>query len=143
MAQREPVRIHPADAAERGIAATAGWDGLCLYPSNILSHTTSTVTDGDIVMLSNGRGRCLAGASRDDRLRRGVVVLSTGAWYVPERPYGLEVLGSPTVLSADVGTSKLAQGPSTGNTIVWVERFRGEPPPVRAFSPPRIRPYRS
>ena len=115
VAQREPVRINPADAAERGIA------------------------DGDVVILSNDRGRCLAGASLDNGLRRGVVVLSTGAWYDPQQPYGLEVHGNPNVLTADIGTSKLAQGPSSGNTVVWMKKFAGEPPPVTAFSPPAIR----
>ncbi|WP_259315732.1 molybdopterin-dependent oxidoreductase [Capillimicrobium parvum] len=114
--QREPVRIHPDDAAQRGIA------------------------DGDVVLLHNDRGRCLAGAVLDDRLRRGVIVLSTGAWYDAERPGGLEVHGNPNVLTADIGSSKLAQGPTSGNTLVWMERFAGRPP-VRAFSPPSIRPH--
>jgi biotin/methionine sulfoxide reductase len=115
IAGREPLRIHPADAAERGIV------------------------DGDVVLLSNPRGRCLAGAALDEGLRRGVVILSTGAWYDPEEPYGMDLHGNPNVLTADIGTSKLAQGPSTGNTLVRVERFRGQPPPVRAFTPPPVR----
>ncbi len=59
---REPVRIHPQDAAARGIK------------------------DGDIVRLYNERGACLAGAVLSDALRPGVVQLSTGAWYDPEDP---------------------------------------------------------
>ena len=59
---REPVRIHPQDAAARGI------------------------TDGDIVRLYNDRGACLAGAVLSEALRPGVVQLSTGAWYDPEDP---------------------------------------------------------
>src|SRR5688500_17347425 len=90
-------------------------------------------------MLLSYRGRWLAGAPLDDGLRRGVVVLSTGAWYDPQQPYGLEVHGNPNVLTADIGTSKLAQGPSSGNTVVWMKKFAGEPPPVRAVSAPAIR----
>src|SRR5205085_11714558 len=59
---REPVRIHPQDAAARGIGA------------------------GDIVRLYNERGSCLAGAVLSEALRPGVVQLSTGAWYDPEDP---------------------------------------------------------
>ena len=111
---REPVRIHPADAAERGIA------------------------DGDVVRLHNDRGACLAGAVLDDALRRGVVVLATGAWYDPEVPGGLDRHGNPNVLTADRGSSGLAQGPTSGNALVRLERFDGEPPPVRAFEPPAV-----
>jgi biotin/methionine sulfoxide reductase len=40
------------------------------------------------------------------------------------------------VLTRDVGTSKLAQGCTGQLTVVEVERFDGEVPPVRAFDPP-------
>ena len=86
---REPVRIHPQDAAARGIG------------------------DGDIVRLYNDRGACLAGAVLSDALRPGVVQLSTGAWYDPEDPTAdnpLCVHGNPNVLTRDAGTSRLAQG---------------------------------
>jgi biotin/methionine sulfoxide reductase len=86
---REPVRIHPQDAAARGIRA------------------------GDIVRLYNDRGACLAGAVLSEALRPGVVQLSTGAWYDPDDP-ALEtplcVHGNPNVLTRDIGTSRLAQG---------------------------------
>ena len=113
---REPVRIHPDDAAARGIA------------------------DGDVVRLYNDRGACLAGAVLSDALRPGVVQLSTGAWFEPvwlnggDRP--LCAHGNPNVLTADVGTSSLAQG-STGQLArVEIERFNGPLPPIRAFDPP-------
>ena len=86
---REPVRIHPQDAAARGIG------------------------DGDVVRLYNDRGACLAGAVLSEALRPGVVQLSTGAWYDPEDPTAdkpLCVHGNPNVLTRDAGTSKLAQG---------------------------------
>ena len=56
---REAIRIHPRDAKTRGIA------------------------DGDIVRVFNDRGATLAGAVVTDRVRPGVVVLPTGAWYDP------------------------------------------------------------
>jgi biotin/methionine sulfoxide reductase len=112
---REPVRIHPQDAAARDIA------------------------DGDVVRLSNDRGACLAGAVLSDALRQGVVQLSTGAWYDPEDPdadWPLCVHGNPNVLTRDAGTSRLAQGCTGQLTLVEVERFDGPLPPVKAFDPP-------
>jgi biotin/methionine sulfoxide reductase len=112
---REPVRIHPQDAAARGIG------------------------DGDIVRLYKDRGACLAGAVLSEALRPGVVQLSTGAWYDPEDP-GSEkpmcVHGNPNVLTRDVGTSKLAQGCTGQLTVVEIERFDRPLPSVKAFDPP-------
>jgi biotin/methionine sulfoxide reductase len=112
---REPVRIHPQDAAARGIRG------------------------GDIVRLYNDRGACLAGAVLSEALRPGVVQLSTGAWYDPEDPAADEpicVHGNPNVLTRDVGTSKLAQGCTGQLTVIEIERFDGPLPPVKAFDPP-------
>jgi biotin/methionine sulfoxide reductase len=112
---REPVRIHPHDAAARGIG------------------------DGDIVRLYNDRGACLAGAVLSQALRPGVVQLSTGAWYDPEDPIAdnpICVHGNPNVLTRDAGTSKLAQGCTGQLTAIEIERFESPLPPVKAFDPP-------
>jgi biotin/methionine sulfoxide reductase len=112
---REPVRIHPRDAAVRGIA------------------------DGDIVRLFNDRGECLAGAVLSEALRPGVVQLATGAWYDPEDPTAEKpicVHGNPNVLTRDIGTSRLAQGCTGQLTLVEIERFDGPLSPVKAFDPP-------
>jgi biotin/methionine sulfoxide reductase len=114
---REPMWINPADAAARGIA------------------------DGDVVRLYNDRGACLAGAVVTDRIQPGAVQLATGAWYDPAEPGvpgSLDRHGNPNVLTLDKGTSKLAQGPIAHTTLVEVERFDGEPPPVGAFVPPPV-----
>jgi biotin/methionine sulfoxide reductase len=112
---REVMRIHPADAAPRGIA------------------------DGDIVRLRNARGACLAAVRVSEDIRPGVVQLPTGAWYDPEDPAEdnpLCVHGNPNVLTRDVGTSRLAQGCTGQLTTVEVECFTGNLPPIRAFTPP-------
>ncbi len=109
------MRIHPSDAAKRGIA------------------------DGDIVRLFNPRGACLAAASVTDGVMPGVVQLPTGAWYDPEDPaedMPLCVHGNPNVLTRDVGTSRLAQGCTGQLTTVEVERFDGNLPPIQAYEPP-------
>ncbi|MFD1505737.1 Asp-tRNA(Asn)/Glu-tRNA(Gln) amidotransferase GatCAB subunit C [Georgenia yuyongxinii] len=116
---REPVLIHPDDARARGI------------------------TDGQVVRLFNGRGACLAGARLTTDVRPGVVVLSTGAWFDPEDPGvpgSLERHGNPNVLTSDRATSRLAQGPSPGSTLVELEPWTGPVPTVGCFTPPEILP---
>ena len=113
VADREPLRLNPADAASRSIA------------------------DGDVVRVFNERGACLAGAVLSEAVMPGVVELATGAWYDPA-PDGTCKHGNPNVLTADKGTSKLAQGPSAQTCLVEVERFDSEPPTVTAFDPPEI-----
>lgn len=114
VADREPVLINPADAAARGIA------------------------DGDVVRLVNDRGECLAGAVVTDDVRAGVVFLWTGAWYAPD--FGDErnrdVHGNPNVLTHDLRTSRLSQGPSAQSALVELVKFEGTPPPVDVFEPP-------
>lgn len=112
---REPMRINPADAAARGIK------------------------DGDIVRLFNDRGSCLAGAILDDLLRPSVVALSTGAWFDPTdltQATSLDAHGSVNVLTHDLGTSRLSQGPAAHSTLVQVEKFDGPLPPVKINEPP-------
>jgi biotin/methionine sulfoxide reductase len=112
---REPMRIHPVDAAARAIA------------------------DGDVVRLFNHHGACLAGAIVSDAVRPGVVQLATGAWYDPIDPMEenpLCVHGNPNVLTRDAPTSKLAQACTGQLTLVEVERYDGVLPPIRAFDPP-------
>lgn len=114
---REALLIHPDDAAARGIR------------------------DGAVVRVHNDRGACLAGARIVPGLRRGVVVLPTGAHYDPLEPGvpgTLEKHGNPNVLTRDVGTSALAQGPSAQSCLVEVEAFEGAAPPVTAHAPPPV-----
>jgi biotin/methionine sulfoxide reductase len=115
VAQREPISIHPDDAAARGIA------------------------DGDVLRVFNDRGACLAGARLDPGLLRGVVRLATGAWWDPQSPGDpdrLERHGNPNTLTRDVGASSLSQGCAAQSCLVQVERFARTPPPVRAFELP-------
>ncbi len=112
---REPLRIHPDDAARRGIAG------------------------GDVVRVFNDRGACLAGAVVTDDVRPGVVQLSTGAWFDPIDDLTLEPLcvhGNPNVLTADLPSSTLSQGCSGQHAMVQIERFDGVLPPVTVHQPP-------
>ena len=69
-----------------------------------------------------------------------VVALPTGAWFDPLDVDGeiLELAGNPNVLTRDVGTSSLAQGPSAHTCLVDVERYVGDAPTPRVYEPPTI-----
>jgi biotin/methionine sulfoxide reductase len=110
---REPVRMHPADAAARGLRT------------------------GDVVRIRNGRGSCLAGLVVSDALRPGVVQLSTGAWYDPD-PADPSFCrhGNPNVLTPDLPSSNLSQGTTAQHTLVEVERWEGALPPVTVDKAP-------
>lgn len=115
VAGREPLRIHPDDAAARGIR------------------------DGEVVRVWNDRGSCLAGAVVSEDVRPGVVQLSTGAWFDPSsEELATCVHGNPNVLTTDLGTSRLAQGCAGQHALVELEPVSGPVPPVRAFEPPRF-----
>jgi biotin/methionine sulfoxide reductase len=76
-----------------------------------------------------------------DALRRGVVQLSTGAWYDPQDPADPEAMcvhGNPNVLTPDRGTSRLAQGCSGQHALVEVERWDGPLPPISILEPPAM-----
>ena len=113
VAGRERLAINPEDAAERGL------------------------TDGDVARVFNHRGACLAGVALDAALMPGVVVMATGAWFDPA-PDGPERGGNPNVLSLDIGTSSLTQGPSALSVLVQVAQWTGPAPGVEAYQLPRI-----
>jgi biotin/methionine sulfoxide reductase len=114
--QREPIMLHPEDAKARGLA------------------------NGDVVRVFNYRGACLGGVQIDDQVMRGVVQMSTGAWYDPQQPASEGSLckhGNPNVLTPDIGTSRLAQGPIAHTCMVEVEIFSGPLPELSAFDAPQ------
>ena len=73
-------------------------------------------------------------------MAEAVVQLPTGAWWDPAEPGGTCRAGNPNVLTRDVGTSSLAQGPTAQTCLVEVELFVGEAPPVRAHEHPVLLP---
>jgi biotin/methionine sulfoxide reductase len=115
IAGREVLSLNPADAAKRGIAT------------------------GDVVRVFNARGALLAGALVTDAIVAGAVQMSTGAWYDPMSPGGLDRNGNPNVLTLDKGSSRLAQAPSANSCLVEVELYQEAPPPITCYDPPAIR----
>ncbi len=117
MTDREPIWLHPNDAAARAIS------------------------DGDVVRVYNDRGACLAGAHVTDAVRPGVVQLATGAWFDPIDPGEIGSLdrhGNPNVLTIDKGTSRLAQSTSAQTALVEIERYDGELPAITVFTQPAM-----
>ncbi|WP_043834855.1 molybdopterin-dependent oxidoreductase [Muricoccus aerilatus] len=112
---REPIRMHPADAAARGLVT------------------------GQVVRVFNDRGAALAGLVLEEGLRPGVVTMSTGAWWDPrETEAGLLcVHGNANVLTQDIGTSSLGQGCAAQSCLVQVEAWLGALPEVSVHRPPR------
>lgn len=105
---REPMLIHPQDAAQFGI------------------------TDGDIVKVSSPRGEILAGAVISAKIIQGTVAICEGAWFDPDES-GLCKNGNPNVLTRDEASSQLGQGNSPNSCIVKVEKYQGEAPKVTVF----------
>ena len=97
------------------------------------------IADGDVVRVFNDRGACLAGARLDPGLRRGVLRLSTGAWWDPVSagdPAQPDRHGNPNTLTRDAGASSLSQGCAAQTCLVQIERLASEPPAHRAFDLP-------
>jgi len=109
---REQIGMHPIDAAGRGLA------------------------EGDLVRVFNDRGATLASVAIRDDILEHVVQLPTGAWWDPVEPGGLDRAGNPNVLTRDVGTSPLAQGPTAQTCLVQVERFSETAPRMAAHDLP-------
>lgn len=112
---REPVRMHPADAAARDLR------------------------DGDIVLIRNDRGSCLAGLIVSDAVRAGVVQLAAGAWYDPDPDPDDPSFcrhGNPNALTADRPSSALSQGTTAQHALVEVERWNRPLPAVTVDKPP-------
>jgi biotin/methionine sulfoxide reductase len=115
--QREPLTMHPDDAAKRGLR------------------------DGDLVQVLNDRGICIAVLVVSDDVRPDVVQMATGAWLDPMVTDDGKLMckhGNPNVLTHDLGTSNMTQGPAAMSCLVEVKKYSGSPPPMTAFDPPDI-----
>lgn len=113
----EPVEMNPIDAKVRGLS------------------------DGDIVRVFNDRGSCLCGVTITEDVMPTVIIISTGSWYDPVDPAdGTRMCkhGNPNMLSPDIGTSKLSQGPAAHSCLAEVELYDGPVQHITAFDSPEI-----
>lgn len=70
----------------------------------------------------NARGACLATALPDQNVRPGVLVLPTGAW-LTQTEDGLDLAGTPNVVTADLPASRFSQGCAAHTCLVGLERI--------------------
>ena len=112
---REPVLINTEDAKERNIE------------------------NNDVVLIFNKRGRVLAGARLSNEIMRGVLVLSTGAWFDPDYEINTDLHGNPNVLTKDIGTSQLSQAPTSHTCLVEIRKAKkNEIKKIKIFLKPKI-----
>jgi biotin/methionine sulfoxide reductase len=50
----------------------------------------------------------------------------------------MKIHGNPNVLTRDIGTSKLAQGPTAHSCLVEVEAFTRPLPEIKSFKQPEV-----
>jgi molybdopterin guanine dinucleotide-containing S/N-oxide reductase-like protein len=104
----EPITMNPKDAAERGLV------------------------DGDIARVFNDRGQILCSVRTTTEIRAKVVMLQEGSWYRPLEPGRIGSLdrgGCASSLTAQRGTSELAQGPVCHDSLVQIEKYTGDAKP--------------
>ena len=125
----------PVSAASK----VAGREGCTMHPD---AARRIGAAEGDVVLLENERGACLAGLRMRRDMREDCVVLPTGAWLdLRDMPEGqICVHGNPNVLTIDKGTSGLGQGNVAHTATVRVRRWEGPAPEVRAFEAPEMVP---
>jgi biotin/methionine sulfoxide reductase len=132
-AQRFPlhlISVQPSDRLHSQLDATpnvqanktAGHETLWMHPQDAASRD---IKDGEEIEVYNPRGRMLAGVRLNDGLTAGVVVISTGAWFDPG--FGgdwqpMDRAGNPNVLTLDIGTSSLTQGPNAMSCLVEIRK---------------------
>lgn len=113
---REPCALHPDAALRLGLSA------------------------GDVVLLENARGACLAGLTLDASLRPDCLFMATGAWLDLQEINGrmICVHGNVNVLTIDKGASQLSQGNIAHTTLVKVKKWDGELPALRVTHRPDL-----
>ena len=116
---REPIAMHPADAAARGLASRATSCASSTTAARASPGCASTTDCGP----ASWRWRPARGTTRSSPARIGT----------------LDKHGNPNVLTLDKGSSKLGQGCIAHSCLVEVERYAGELPPITAYDPPAVR----
>lgn len=96
----EPIVMHPADAARKGLA------------------------DGDIVRVFNDRGQILCGVKTSERLLPGVVWVAYGSWpdLLEPKPGALDRGGNSNFLTPSRGMSEHYLGWACNSALVDVEK---------------------
>ena len=121
------------------VAGNEKINGRAVIEVNKIDAEARALLEHMVVKVFNDRGSCLAAVKISDNIRQGVVNIPTGAWLDPLKSSSIScVHGNPNVLTNDVGTSKLAQGPTAHTCLVEIEKFHEKAPRINAFDPPKI-----
>lgn len=97
--EKQALWIHPEDAKARGISPD------------------------DLLEIFNDRGRVRIPAYVTDRIMKGVVAMSQGAWYTPG-PDGTDIRGSINVLTDAKTPTPLAKGNPQHTNLVEVKKYK-------------------
>lgn len=123
------ISIQPADRLHSQLGSTpqvsanktAGHETLYMHPQDAAARG---IRHGERVEVRNERGRIYAGVDVTDGVTPGVVIMATGAWFEPgfgqAQWHEVEQSGNANVLTRDMGSSPLTQGPNAMSCLVDV-----------------------
>lgn len=116
---------------------TAGRETCTLHPDVAARHKLSA---GDVIMIENARGGCLAGVSISDALRPDIIALPTGAWLDLQMVDGKPtcIHGNPNILTLDKGSTGLSQGNIAHTTLVRIRKWDGPLPQITVHQQPKF-----
>ena len=133
------VRLHGQNDSSALSRSTKirGREPCILHPKTAISHGLSA---GDIVLIENTRGACLAGVTLSEDIRPDCIWLATGAWLDLREVDGRQICihGNPNVLTYDKGSTGLSQGNIAHTTLVRIKKWGGDAPEIRVHRLPRF-----
>lgn len=92
--------------------------GLWINPKDASARA---IADGDLVEVFNGRGRVRIPAVVTERIVPGVVAMSQGGWFTPDKE-GVDTRGSINVLTSAANPSPLAKGNPQHTNLAEVKK---------------------
>lgn len=92
--------------------------GLWINPKDAAARE---IADGDLVEVFNGRGRVRIPAVVTERIVPGVVAMSQGGWFTPDKE-GVDTRGSINVLTSAANPSPLAKGNPQHTNLAEVKK---------------------
>jgi biotin/methionine sulfoxide reductase len=133
------TRLHGQNDSGRVSLASKiqGREPCCLHPATADHYG---LTAGDIALIANDQGACLAGVTMSDQIRPDCVWLATGAWLDVRDIDGLMICvhGNPNVLTIDKGSTGLSQGNIAHTALVRVSKWEGSPPDLIVHKQPHF-----
>lgn len=116
-----------------------GREPCCLHPNTARQNGLLV---GNIALIQNAQGACLAGVTLSDQIRPDCIWLATGAWLDVRRINDQDICvhGNPNVLTIDKGSTGLSQGNVAHTALVSVSKWDGPLPDLIVHKQPRFVP---